>query len=317
MRLIACGAVLAVLIGSTFCASSEVLRERAARPCGSFGDPAALGMNTAGRPVAFARDRVVWAFANYARRDATCHVIRGVVDAAMTPTDGFWIAHGNVVDYVAPLSDGGSYVPRTIRPGGTADNVQAIALNHAQQIEIALSSGGNEAKPRLLLFDRLANGAATPLRTVASSQLSSPIDSIAFDARGELYAYDRSGKVLEFQSNANGSDVSPRRIIAGWRTQLRPATAASRGTRHVVVDANGNLIATDAGIAITFAANASGNATPVDVFGTDGPSYGIALDRAGQVYSLAHESIGIYAPLATRLAANHTASSLQTLEIER
>jgi hypothetical protein len=219
------------------------------------------------------------------------------------------------------LYDGGSWIPSAIIPPlGPRDRIEALAVNGQGQIEAVVSTNGDPARPRFLLFDRLATDAAAPLRAFTSLQITAPVSAVAFDARGELYVYDEAGEILEFSSNASGADQTPLRMIAGPLTLLRPALTAPRGTRPLTIDRDGNIIAGDDRFVVTFAKDARGDAAPIDTIVSNDRVYGLGSDARGFLYVLRATVAGpppvttgvrVYESAAERVRGGADAGSLK------
>jgi hypothetical protein len=272
--------------------AQESLRDRYVGRCHDrFTAPVALGV-LGGAPVVFGSAHVIEVFGAGVSdgpqpNSFACHTVTGVVAAALAADSTIYLAEPTQIDRVAALYDGGSWIPSAIVPPlGPRDRIETLAVNGQGQIEAVVSTNGDPAQPRFLLFDRLATNAATPLRDFISSRIASPVSAVAFDARGELYVYDEAGEILEFSSNASGSDPMPLRTIAGPLTLLRPALPAPRGTRPLTVDPDGDIIAGDDRFILTFAKDASGDAAPIDAILSNDRVYGLGTDARGFLYVL-------------------------------
>ncbi len=306
--------------------AQETLRDHYAGRChDSFTAPVALGM-LGGAPVVFGSAHVIDVFgvgvSGGAQPDSTtCHTATGVVAAALAADATIYLAEPTQIDRVRALYDGGSWIPNVILPPlGPRDRIEALAVNGEGEIEAVVSTNGNPALPRFLLFDRLATNAATPLRDFTSSRIAAPVSAIAFDARGELYVYDDAGEILEFSSNASGSDPVPLRAIAGPLTLLRPALPAPRGTRPLAVDLDGNIVAADDRFILTFAKDANGDAAPIDTIVSNDRVYGLGTDARGFLYVLRATATGpppattgvrIYEAVADRAGSGAGAAPLK------
>jgi len=272
--------------------AQENLRDRYVGRChDAFTAPVALAM-LGGAPVVFGSAHVIEVFGvgvsgGPQPDSATCHTVTGVVAAALAADATIYLAEATQIDRVSALNDGGSFVPSAIVPPlGPHDRIEALAVNGQGQIEAVVSTNGDPAQPRFLLYDRLAANAAPPLRDFTSSRIAAPVSAVAFDARGELYVYDEAGEILEFSSNASGTDPLPLRTIAGPLTLLRPALPEPRGTRPLTVDRDGNIVAADDRFIVTFGKGASGDAAPLDTIVSDDRVYGLGSDARGFVYVL-------------------------------
>jgi hypothetical protein len=244
------------------------------------------------QPIAFGRANVFEVFsAGVSGTDSAiqkfCHVVANVVDAAVTPDAYIYIAEPRAVDRARVLTDGSVWMPEAILPPlGPLDRIEAMALNPQAQIEVVVSTNGNPAAPRFLLFDRIAKDHATPLRDFTSKDVTSAVSAVAFDARGELYAYDDDGEIVEFASNADGANPATLKKIAGAATLLRPAAAAPHGKRAVTVDRDGNITAADDRFVLTFAKDANGDSPPFDTLVSADRVYGLGTDSRGFLYVL-------------------------------
>lgn len=265
---------------------------RSRGPCiGSFTPPAALAIFR-DQPIAFGHANVVDVFSagvsgpDYAI-EKFCHVVTDVVAATVTPDATFYVAEPRAIHRVRVLNDGSTWMPETIVPPlGTRDRIEAIAVNAQEQIEVVVSTNGDPGSPRFLLYDRIATGAATPLRDFTSTDVSAAVSAVAFDARGELYAYDDDGEIVEFASNADGANPATLKKIAGAATLLRPAAAAPHGKRAVTVDRDGNITAADDRFVLTFAKDANGDSPPFDTLVSADRVYGLGTDSRGFLYVL-------------------------------
>ncbi len=279
--------------------AQENLRERYLGRChDTFTAPVALAM-LGDAPIVFSSAHVIEVFgagvSGGAQPDsASCHTVTGVVAAALDASNStIYLAEPTKIDRVAALADGGSFIPSAIDPPlGPHDRIEALAVNGQGQIEAVVSTSGDPAQPRFLLYDRLAANAATPLRDFRSPRVAAPVSAVAFDSRGELYVYDDAGEILEFSSNASGSDPVPLRAIAGPLSLLRPALPMPRGTRPLTVDRDGNIVAGDDRFIMTFAKDASGDAAPIDTIVSNDRVYGLGTDARGFLYVLRASATG-------------------------
>jgi len=290
----AAGAVLSLSLALAVPAvAQENVRDRYVGRChDAFTAPVALAM-LGGAPVVFGSAHVIEVFGvgvsgGPQPDSATCHTVIGVIAAALVAADStIYLAEATQIDRVAALNDGGSFIPNAIDPPlGPHDRIEALAVNGQGQIEAVVSTSGDPAQPRFLLYDRLATNAAAPLRDFRSAHVAAPVSAVAFDTRGELYVYDEAGEILEFSSNASGSDPKPLRTIAGPLTLLRPALPAPRGTRPLTVDRDGNIVAADDRFIVTFGKDASGDAVPLDTIVTEDRVFGLGSDARGFLYVL-------------------------------
>jgi hypothetical protein len=197
------------------------------------------------------------------------------------------VADPRAIHRVRVLNDGSTWMPEAIVPPlGPRDRIEAIAVDAQAQIEVVVSTNGNAAAPRFLLYDRLATGDATPLREFASRDVAAAVSAVAFDARGELYAYDDAGEIVEFASNAAGANPAPRKKIAGAASLLRPAPSTPHGKRALTIDRDGNVTAADDRFVLTFAKDANGDSPPLDTLVSADDVYGLATDSRGFLYVL-------------------------------
>ncbi len=285
-------------VSSAAQAQEQALRDRYVGRChDAFASPVALAMLD-DAPLAFASSHAIVAFdagvsGGSQPAATTCHTVTDVVGAAVAADATIYLAEPTRIDRVMALHDGGTYIPsELIPPLGPHDRIEAVAVNRQSQIEAVVSTNGNLSMPRFVLFDRLAADAAPPLRDFTSARIAAPVSAVAFDARGEIYAYDDAGEILEFSSNAAGRDPAPLRTISGPLSSLRPALAAPRGTRPLTVDGDGDIVAADDRFILTFAKDASGDAAPLDTIVSNDRVYGLGTDARGFLYVLRATATG-------------------------
>jgi hypothetical protein len=141
-----------------------------------------------------------------------------------------------------------------------------------------------------------ATGAATPIRTIpfdATSGLSA-VFTLAADSAGDIYVGQinyttMNGSILVFSGTANGSSA-PVRVIAGTVTELGLP-------EDLAVDSTGNLYVLNPNTnsqpsILVFAAGANGNVAPVRTL--NGAFLSMAVDSAGDIYTLGFTGISIY-----------------------
>lgn len=187
--------------------------------------------------------------------------------------------------------------------------ISALAVDSAGNIYAATDSDIRE-------YAAGATGTATPTRTIPFDSTTTLTDSfsIAVDSSGNIYAaqYSISGtqitnsSILVFSSTANGS-FAPIRTISGSLTGLVLP-------EQLALDASGNLYVFNANPngqppILVFAPSATGNVAPIrslnDAF------LAMAVDPAGDIYTLSFTGISIYTPGASGSATpTQTVSSL-------
>jgi hypothetical protein len=229
---------------------------------------------------------------------AGCGVHVSPAPATPATVANVYIACGGVPAEICTMPGNSTGAPapaNTITiPGLNA--VNAIAVDSVGNIYAATGTDIRE-------YAAGATGTATPIRTIpfdATTTLSSPL-AIAVDSAGAVYASQLSasgsqisGSVLVFSSSANGS-VPPIRVLSGALTGLVDPM-------QIELDGSGNLYVYNLNFSsqspvLVFASGATGNVAPIRSL--NGPFLAIAVDSAGDIYTLSFTGINIYAPGAS------------------
>jgi len=125
---------------------------------------------------------------------------------------------------VFPLDATGNATPtRTISISIPGQTIWGLALD-AVRDQLVVATSDNDSTSRILVYSRLASGAAAPLRTIAGSATKmTRVRNIAVDAvTGEIFVTSQNSPtqaLLVFGPNANGN-VAPIRTIQGPKTGL-------------------------------------------------------------------------------------------------
>jgi DNA-binding beta-propeller fold protein YncE len=137
------------------------------------------------------------------------------------------------------------------------------------------------SEPSLLVFARLANGSAAPVRMLAgqATRLSRTMHGIAYDAAHDeiIVPVYLAGAVLSFPGGAQGEEP-PLRVIQGPKTRLlRPETVNLDATHDEIVVGD-----TAEHAVLTFPRDAHGDVSPLRII--EGPKtklhqiHGVAVD---------------------------------------
>jgi hypothetical protein len=199
--------------------------------------------------------------------------------------------------YTIPANSTGSPTPTSTIDIPALNLVSAFAVDSSGNIYAATATDIRE-------YAAGATGTATPIRTIpfdSTTTLTDPF-SIAIDSSGNIYAAQfttsgtqiTSSSILVFSGTANGS-VAPIRTISGALTGLILA-------EQLALDTSGNLYVFNVNPngtppILVFAPGATGNVAPIRSLNQE--TLAMAVDPAGDIYTLSFTGISIYAPGAS------------------
>ena len=230
---------------------------------------------------------------------AGCGVSTSPVTTGPSTGANVYIAAGGIpaqIEAIPANSTGSPTSADTITLPGL-NTVTAIALDSAGNIYAATATDIRE-------YAAGALGAATPIRTIPFDSTTTLTDSfsIAVDSAGNIYAAQlgssgnqNSGSILVFSGSANGS-VAPIRTISGALTGLG-------SPMQIALDGSGNLYVLALNVTLlqssilVFAPAATGNVAPARTLNE--AVLAIAVDHAGDLYTVSYSGIAIYAPGAS------------------
>src|SRR5579863_1876043 len=182
------------------------------------------------------------------------------------------------------FADSSSVTPElpSVRPGS-----RKVTPASEREHLYVITSGGNAGGGSIELFDKGANGNATPLSGIsgASTGIDAPF-SVAVDLAGNMYAANSPADSITSYTAGSSGNASPNTDLSGGNTKLGYPTG-------VVVDASGNIYVANPQAGYTsitvYAAGSTGNTPPVSTI--RGPHtglkfpYGVTLDSANNIYA--------------------------------
>src|SRR5437660_3597472 len=160
------------------------------------------------------------------------------------------------------------------------------SFSHPGIVEPLGPSSGKFMPPSVMIFSRMANGDARPLRTIQGPQtrLNVAVGITRDPESGEIViANSGDNSILFFDANASG-DVAPVRVLAGPATNLKGATGVAIDTRHNELW----VTSWENHLAAVFPRKAQGNIAPLRVIHS--APIGAPLATMGRLGAVAFDS---------------------------